>query len=188
MIWLRFRSPVVVSLFAVLIGLAAGLIIHTGKLPALNGLVEPVTSVGTLWLNCLRVVVIPMIVVFLISALVSHGDVRTTGKVGGGAFVLFCVMLAAASLFAGFFTTPLTRLVWGGGEAPAITAETAAESAKIAGDAAKAKVPGGTTWIRTLVPTNLFKAALEDDLIGLMLFAAMFAFALKHTSGEASQT
>jgi proton glutamate symport protein len=185
--WLR--SSVAQSLVAVLSGLAVGLFIHYSGSAALKGVVDPIFTVGTLWLNSLRMIIIPMLVSLLVSGLVAHGDARTTSRVGGGAFVLFWVALAFGVAFSWLATPPLARMLWpAGSEAPIFTAENSAEGIRAAGNLANRKgAAADADWVRGLVPSNLFRAASEENLVSLVVFAVLFGLALKSTPGEPAQ-
>ena len=55
--------------------------------------IEPL---GTLWINAIRMTVIPLVVSSLIVGVTSAPDMRTIGRIGGRALVLFLLVLFAA--------------------------------------------------------------------------------------------
>jgi Na+/H+-dicarboxylate symporter len=88
----------------VLIGLAAGLalgaFISASGAPVLQPLPGWIEPIGTLWVNALRMTVIPLVVSAILVGVTSLPDMRTIGRVGGRAFVLFITALAIAATIA----------------------------------------------------------------------------------------
>ena len=56
------------------------------KIAPLPGWIEPI---GTLWVNALRMTVIPLVVSAILMGVTSLPDTKTIGRIGGRAFVLF---------------------------------------------------------------------------------------------------
>ena len=77
-------------------------------LEALPGLVEPL---GALWVNAIRMTVIPLVVGLIITGIASTGDPGTVGRIGGGALVLFLAFVASSAAFALLVGSPLLGLI-----------------------------------------------------------------------------
>lgn len=85
----------------VLIGLLGGLAVGVSAagipwLGQLPGLIEPI---GILFINAIRMVVIPLVTASLVVGVASMGDVRKVGTFGGRALALFVVFVAVATVF-----------------------------------------------------------------------------------------
>ena len=74
-------------------GTAAGLGLRYLDANAASTAVAIFEPVGTLFVNAIRVTVIPLVVSSLIVGIASAGGGAVVGKVGGKGFVLFVVLL-----------------------------------------------------------------------------------------------
>ena len=142
---MSFGTRVVIGLVA---GLAVGALLAAAHDPALLKVVGALEPVGTLWLDALRMTVIPLIVSMLITGIVSAAGVL------------------AAVLMPLFLTWwPVSR------EAAAALRATASAST-----AAIPQLPPLREWITSLIPVNPFKAAADDAILQVVIFALFFGF------------
>lgn len=131
------------------------------------GWVEPL---GTMWVNAIRMTVIPLIVSSLIVA-VSSTEPGTVGRLGTRAFVIFVVMLSVLAAITAVVAPPIfARLVIDPAAAQAIRSGV--------GAAQRPEMPGFTSWLLSLVPTNPIKAAADGAMLPLVVFALAFGLAL----------
>lgn len=165
----------------VLIALAAGLLlgglIATSDSAALLKLASFVEPLGTLWVNAVRMTVIPMVVSLLIVGVSSVPDFRTVGRLGGRALlVMFGVLLGA-----GIFTTAIARPVLarlqvdprGAAELRARAAESAAMTTERIH-----QLPTAAQRITEILPTNPIRAAADGAMLPLIIFTLALAVAL----------
>lgn len=127
--------------------------------------------IGTLFLDLLKMTIIPLIVAAVITGVASMGDVRKLGRLGGLTVFYYLSTTALAvsiGLIAVNLIEPGTGVEALGGALPQ---GIAAEPAGI-GDI-----------LRTLVTPNLVQAAAENELLPLIVFSLLFAAALS-TTGE----
>lgn len=122
--------------------------------------------VGTIFVNCLKMLVVPLVFVSLVCGTCSLSDPSKLGKLGGKtlAFYLFTTAIAltiaisAAVLFqpgdSGQLTTDLTY------------------------DAKEA--PGLADVLIGMVPTNPIKAMTDGNMLQIIIFAVIFGFAVSH--------
>src|SRR5215217_1446827 len=100
-------SPTSRLLVALLAGLALGALLpRLGAIPSARvvGLIEPV---GVLWVNAVRMTVIPMVVSLLIVGIAGTSDVRAIGRIGTRALVACLTMLAVAAVCMALVAPPL---------------------------------------------------------------------------------
>ena len=98
----------------VLIGLVAGLllgILAQGAPPAVQTAALAVEPLGTLFINAIRMTVIPLVVGSLLVGVASAPDARTIGRVGWRALVAFVITLAVAGVFTALVAPPLLALL-----------------------------------------------------------------------------
>src|SRR5437868_13596038 len=83
----------------VLVALAAaigsGALIAASGSKALIDAADALAPVGTLWVNAIRMTVIPLVVSLLITGVVSAADLGAIGRIGGRTLVVFGLLLAA---------------------------------------------------------------------------------------------
>jgi len=176
-----------VSLTArVLIGLAAGLLAGIAistwpSEPALTftAFVKPI---GTLWINAIRMTVVPLVVSSLIVGISSAPDPSSIGRIGRRALVIFFIVVTAAAIFAVIVGVPMLSLL-------PIDADTAASLRATASASASAtegitKLPTWSQWLVDLVPINPVRAAADGAMLPLIVFTIAFAVALIRVAPE----
>src|SRR6516225_10660549 len=85
----------------VLVALGAGIaggtaIAASGNAPLLRA-ADLIAPVGTLWVNAIRMTVIPLVVSLLITGVASATDVGAIGRLGGRTLIVFGLLLAATA-------------------------------------------------------------------------------------------
>jgi Na+/H+-dicarboxylate symporter len=137
--------------------------------------------VGTLWVNAIRMTVIPLVVPLLVVGVASTGDARRIGGLGLRAFILFFAMLTVAAVIATLISPPLfAHLTFDPASTTALRASAHVELPP-------ADQLSFRTWLISLVPINPVKAIAEGDLLPVVVFTLAFAFALTRIATETRQ-
>src|SRR6185436_11959483 len=89
---------------ALVAGFIAGVLLRATPIP---GFIEPL---GTVWINAIRMPVLPLIVTMLIASIAGSKDTRQVGTLGARSLI---VMLTLLTLFA-IIMTPLAKFLLGG--------------------------------------------------------------------------
>ncbi len=168
------RSPSLAtwSLFALVCGLALGMLGH-GSSAAFFGYVETVVKpLGAIWLAALQFVLLPLIAGQLLSAITGASDEASVGKLGLRAIALFVGMLIVAGVFTAIITPPLLRLYT---VDPAMVA--ALDGTDVASAEGKRESGGG-------LPNNLFEAARKGEIFPVLVFTALFGAAVRRLPDE----
>jgi proton glutamate symport protein len=159
----------------ILAALVAGLLlgILTAKAafaPWTIGVAEPV---GGLWLDALRMTIVPLIVALLINGIAASAEAARSGRLAGRAVILFMVVLWTGAIMAAFLTPLLLDLFpMPAGSADALKGALSASTEKVG------EVPTLAQFVRSVVPTNPLSAAVNDQILPLMFFTTVFAFAM----------
>ena len=171
---LSFATRVVVGLVA---GLAVGALLGAVDVPALNRVVPALEPIGTLWLNGLRMTIIPLIVSMLITGIASAAETAATGRIAARALLLFLILLTASAAFGALFTS--LALTW-------VPVDPAAAEAFRSGANAAAipTLPAVRDWLVNVIPANIFKAASDGEMLPLVIFALFFGFATSRIAPE----
>ncbi|HSL20013.1 MAG TPA: dicarboxylate/amino acid:cation symporter [Vicinamibacterales bacterium] len=172
----------------VLIGLVAGLALGVGislsSSPWLLRLPSIVEPIGILFINAIRMTVIPLVVAGLVVGVAGTRDARTVGRLGVRSLIIFLVAVGAAAVFAAACSFPLLAGLHIDPAVAASLRESAARSAEGASPALT-QVPTLGRWITDLLPANVFKAAADGAMLPLILFAVFLGLALTRVGGEA---
>jgi Na+/H+-dicarboxylate symporter len=158
-------------LLALVAGLIAGALVRSFA-PQLTGAAEIATAFGGLWLNTLRMTVVPLVVSLLITGIASVADTAKTGRLVARAVLLFTVLLFFAATYTVLATNGWLAL-W--------PLDRAAADAFVAGVGERAvtisEPPSFVAWLQGLAPYNPVKAAAEDGMLALVVFSIFFGFA-----------
>ena len=173
-------------LLGLVAALAAGIAISLWPSPPLLAVVSAIEPLGRLFVNAIRMTVIPLVVSSLIVGVTSAPDVRSIGRIGWRALVVFVLTLLASTTFAALVGQPLlARLTVDPAAAATLRASTADPGT--AGAAPAAKVPTFAQWVVSLVPDNPIRAAADGALLPLIIFALALAIALLRMPPERRQ-
>lgn len=131
---------------------------------------------GQVWLNLLKVCVVPLVIAALVSGVGGIGDVRRLGRMGlrtfGFVFAMLLIAAATGLLVAGSLV-PLASV---GEEAAAALRASAAERAGQVTEMT-GRVQGLRQFVVELVPVNAVKAAADGSLLPLTVFSVIFGAA-----------
>ncbi|WP_374525089.1 dicarboxylate/amino acid:cation symporter [Sphingopyxis sp.] len=131
--------------------------------------VEPI---GTLWLNALKMTIVPLVVALLITGITATADAARAGKLAGRAVATFI----GANLLSGLMTLLLLPLFLN--LFPLSTAAAEALRHGLGGSSEAPASPSFADFMLSLVPTNPIAAAAETTILPLIVFTTIFAFAI----------
>lgn len=174
-------------LIGLLLGLGAGIAVSSSHSPDLLAASHYVEPLGTLFINAIRMTVIPLVVASVIVGVASSPDTRSLGRIGWRAMALAVLMLFAAAIFSVLIGQPaLARLHIDPAAAAALRAS-AADSSIIIAEGAK-KLPTFSQWLVELVPANPFKAASDGAILSLIIFSLLFGLAITRLDDDRRAT
>ena len=165
-------------LLALFIGLALG-VIAAAQAPVIGVQIAYwLDIVGSLWLNGLRMTVVPLVVALLVTGIVKSAEAARAGPMAARTvFWVVCLMIISAVL--GAVLTPALLSLW------PMPAESAAElRAALTTVPAVAEQPPLRDFIVALVPTNPISSAANDSILPLLIFTLVFAFAVTRLAQE----
>ncbi len=160
------------ALFSLIAGLAIGIAISASSAPALHSIAAALEPIGTVWVNAIRMTVIPLVVSLLIATIAEENDLRAVGGLGVRALAIFATFLAVSALLTFVAAPPLFAFL-------RIDAAAAASLRGTSAAAASAPaLPTFSSWLTSLIPSNPIKAAVDGAMLPLIVFAVAFAAAL----------
>ena len=170
----------------ILSSLVAGLLLGIATSHWGPGLAERAATlaepIGGLWLDALRMTIIPLIVALLVIGIADSAEAARASRVAARAMVMFITILFLSAVLAAIMI-PLWFRIW-----PMPVESAAALKAAISTTTEKVgEVPGFGAFLRSMVPTNPISAAANDAILPLIVFTTVFAFALTRVAEEPRQ-
>lgn len=161
---------------------AAGTAISLSASTPLLNAADFIAPIGSLWVNAIRMTVIPLVVSLLITGVASASDVKSIGRLGGRTLLVFVLLLTGAAAVVIPLVPPLFSLLPQGGTKPPLPAG----AAEIAGQVTS----GGTSqtfgaWLTSLIPSNPVAAAANGQMVSLIIFTILLALAIARSSPAA---
>jgi len=172
----NWRSPTLQVATALVSGFVAGMLLRATDVPRY---IEPL---GTLWINAIRMPVLPLIVTMLIASIAGSSDTRQIGTLGGRTLAVMITML---SLFA-VVMMPLAKFLLGGLTFDPESTAALREAARF--DPALLQQVSLREWLLALVPNNPIRAAADGALLPLVIFSLGYGLALSRVSEKNRET
>ncbi len=155
------------------LGLALGVLHSVSEVEALAFLPALFEPVGTLWVNAIRMTVIPLIVSLLITSIAGERSSGLIATLGVKTMGLFVLMIVCACLYTFLLAPPLLALL----EVDPGVAATLMDNTN-AVNASTMQLPPFRDWLVGLIPTNPFKAIVDNAMLPLVIFTVLFSLAL----------
>jgi len=152
---------------ALIAGLLLGMATKSAT-PVWTGIAE---TIGTLWLNGLRMTVIPLIIALLITGIAQTAQAASAGKLAAQGIATMLGLLLCSTLTAAFLVPTLLSVF------PMPSAAADMLRGALAQTHESQPLPGFGEFLRTIIPTNPFAAAAQDSVLPLIIFVLAFAFA-----------
>ena len=178
-----FRSLSVLVLIALAAGLAVGAAAAAYGGEAAVPVIEGFEALGGLWLNALRMTVVPLIFAVLVTGIAQVSDAAATGRLAMRAVIWFLVLLLVSAVTAVVLVNGVLT-AWPVGEA----ASAAIRAGAHAPPADAPIAPDFASWLRSLAPSNPVKAAAEDAILPVVVFAIFTGFALTRLPDDRGRT
>jgi len=171
--------------YLVLVALVLGLVAGVAAREAGDGIREPVlqaaTMIGGIWLDALKMTVIPLIVALLVVGIAGAAQAARAGRVAGRSILWFVIICTSSAIF-GALLMPALTAAFPLPEAAGQALRAGLESIDSA--VATAPMPGVADFFRNIVPENVVAAASNGDVLPLVVFSVLFALALSRIAAE----
>lgn len=171
-------------LIALVAGLALGLLVSSSGNATLAVMAAWIEPIGTLFINAIRMTVIPLVVGSLVAGIAAAPNPAALGKVGARAMVLFLVTLFAGAILAALVAPPILSRFDIDPAAQAALQASASQTATATAESVR-RIPGFAQWLIDLVPANPVRAAADGAMLPLIVFTLAFGLAVAGLKGEA---
>ena len=189
----RFRRPAFSLSQQILAGLGAGVIFgfvlqfaYAGNPDAISGTLEWTNVIGSSYVNLLRMIIMPLVLIIMIAAVVRMREIAALGKIGG----VVIGILIGTTMIAALLGIAMANIF-------GLTAEGLAEGAR---ELARAETLiarqetvenlGLADMLTRFVPSNIFydlTGARPTSIIAVVLFGILFGIAALLVSKEEPQ-
>ena len=172
----QFASPTGRVIGALVVGILIGASVAASHDERLLRIAVSIEPIGVLWVNAIRMTVIPLVVALLISGVADRSTVAV-GRLGRRAVLTFLGLLGVSAFYS------LIAVSWSMRWLHIEAATSAAMRAGISATAGETSVairaaPGFRDWMLALIPSNPVQAAVSGALLPLIVFTLLFAVAL----------
>ena len=169
------------------LGLGAGL--AAAQLGAADFVAESIAPLGTLFLNLLKMVAVPLVLFSLVAGVASLDDTSKVGRIGGKTVALYLGTTAIA-ISIGLVVANIVQPGSGITEATRenlLAASGEAAAAKIAEATSASEGVGLAGFLLSLVPSNPFAALAKPEMLQVVFFALILGVALTRLSSSAAK-
>ena len=169
----------------ILLGLGLGLLLgvmasylHNPFLLSMTKFIEPI---GVLWINAIRMTVIPLLMALLITAIAAQKNTSMAAHLGGKSIAAFVIMILTSCVFTLFLAPVLLSFVY---------IDPQASQALLADSdmGVNTSLPPFRDWLVGLIPINPFAAAADNAVLPLLVFTGLFAASLQYIKIDQKQT
>ena len=168
------------ALAALIFGIVAGMLSGSFAQGFRDGALAVASFVGTLWLNALKMTVIPLVVALLVVGIAKGAEAAQAGRIAGKAVLWIVILCTASAVFGAVAAIALTH-------AFPLARGTAALLQAALGhveQTASGPLPGVADFFKGIIPPNVIAAAANGDILPLTVFSTVFALALTRVPAE----
>jgi Na+/H+-dicarboxylate symporter len=163
------------------LGLLLGIVVSQSQNLLLTSITQYVEPIGVLWINAIRMTVIPLLMALLITAIAGQNSTGVVAQLGGKSLAVFILMILASCIFTLLLAPGLLSFV---------TIEPQASQLLLKENEVDVTtvLPPIRDWLVGLIPSNPFKAANDNAILPLLVFTGLFAAALQSIKVEQKKT
>jgi len=162
------------ALAALLVGLTLGAFSGGLNEGSRSSALAVAAFIGALWLNALKMTVIPLVIALLVVGIAKSREAALGGRIAGRSVLWIVIICTVSAVFGAVVTVLLTKAF--------PLARTTAQSLQgaLAGVEQKSSgpLPGIMDFFKGVIPDNVFAAATNGDILPLVVFSVLFALAL----------
>jgi Na+/H+-dicarboxylate symporter len=164
-------------LLAVLLAIVFGIAIAATHNASLARAADFIAPFGALWVNAIRMTVIPLVVSLLVIGVASAADIRAVGRIGGRTLLVFVALLIGVAIVVMPLCVALAGLL------PRNAAHQVPPALPL--DAERQTF---AAWLTSLLPSNPIGAAATGAMMPLILFTLLFALAVLRSPQSSRET
>jgi len=161
-----------IILGALVAGMLLGIAVEGVSLAAATASLPFIEPIGLLWLNALKMTIVPLVVALLITGITATADAARAGRLAARSVMIFLAAIFLSGTMSLLMTPLLLRLF------PLSAGAAEALRHGLGGTATAGPSPTFGDFLLSLIPTNPIAAAAETAILPLIVFTTIFAFAI----------
>jgi Na+/H+-dicarboxylate symporter len=162
------------ALAALVLGLVGGILAEHLASSARGDALAVASFVGTLWLNALKMTVIPLVVALLVVGIARSAEAAQAGRIAGRTVLWIVIICTASAVFGALCALALTSAF----PLSRHTADLLQVALGSVEQKASGPLPGAAEFFAGVIPSNVVAAANNGDVLPLTVFSVLFALAL----------
>lgn len=164
-------------LIALVAGIGIGLVLSAADPATTRVVISAIEPVGALFVNAIRMTVIPLVVSSLIVGIATSDSGAAVARIGGRGFAVFLALLVAAGLLSAVVSPPVfATLSLDPSAVASLRASATSSASDVTSSVSAIQTP--SQWFVSLVPPNAMRAAVDGAMLPLIVFTLMFGLAL----------
>jgi proton glutamate symport protein len=170
------------ALAALLAGVVVGSVLGTAGGGGAKTILDLLGGLGTIWVNALRMIALPLAVGNTICAMVRERTGRAAGRIGSAIGIYVALLLLGAGIVLMVVPPILRRTPVDGAAIAQLSQGASAQAKKVAGETHAD--PGIGDMLVGMVPRNILQSAVKEEFLQLLIFSVLFGLALRQASPE----
>ena len=166
-------------------GLGLGVAIAASGNTSLLAAADWLSPIGTIWVNAIRMTVVPLVVSLVIIGVAGASDLKSIGRLGTRSVITFILMLVGLAVV----MIPLLTFAYSLVPALETRPPLPAGAAEAASQVSSSGQPVGLgAWLVSLIPTNPVAAAASGNMVSLILFTLLLAVGIAKSPAASRDT
>ena len=166
-------------------GLGLGVAIAASGNTSLLAAADWLSPIGTIWVNAIRMTVVPLVVSLVIIGVAAGSDLKSIGRLGTRSVITFILMLVGLAVVMIPLLTFAYSLVPALGTRPPLPAGAAEAASQVS---SSGQPVGLGAWLVSLIPTNPVAAAASGNMVSLILFTLLLAVGIAKSPAASRDT
>lgn len=164
---------------------AGGFAIGASANPSLVRVADWIAPIGIIWVNAIRMTVIPLVVSLIVTGVASTSNLTSIGRMGGRTLMVFGLLLVGVALVIIPVAASVFALLPHANSLPVLPTGAAEAAGQIAASGQGASFG---EWLQTLIPSNPVASAANGALVPLIVFTLLFALAVAQSPERGRET
>jgi len=171
--------------------IALALAVIAGRLSGIDGTILGITFypvyefVGALFMNALKMIIVPLIVSTIITGVSDLGNTQGLGRLGGKTLLFYLTTSLLAILVGLMFVNLIAPGIIDGAPAREVLGLSEAAASEAAQKVQGRSASDLTGVFLSMVPPNVVAAAANGQMLGLIFFSLLFGYFLSRIDREA---
>jgi Na+/H+-dicarboxylate symporter len=168
------------SLIGLALGFLFGIIAKQGDVGFLFTFSNILEPIGNLWINALRMLVVPLIIAYIVTAVASFSHLKSTFKIGGSAILTHLFLIGTGMAIMTLLSPSVVSMF---DVTPEMTTSLHSHVMDMPMPEEESATDGSISdAISYLIPSNLFRAAADENILPIFVASFLFALALTRVS------